>query len=156
MTREDIIDLLAFARVYDGRVTVGKAEAAAWFLAVGRLPLDVAQAAVAAHYTAPVELGGEVPRIAPGHVMAYYQAHNRPYDKPIPELAAAPKASPGHVARVREQMATVIAKAADRWALDDDASEDEHGPKWRPGADKRELARKQAEAARRLRTGGTA
>ena len=155
MTREEIIDLLAFARVYDARVTVGKAEAAAWFLAIGRLPLDIAQAAVTAHYSAPAEPGREVPKIAPGHVWARYQAANWAHDKPVPALPAAPEASPEHVAECREQMGRLIEEASARWKLEDEA-DDEYGPRWRPGMDKRELAAAQAEAARRLRTGGSA
>lgn len=153
MTRDETVDLLTFARVYDARVTLGKSEVAAWSLAIGRLPFDIARDAVTAHYTAPVELGHEVPRIAPGHVMSYYQAHNRVYDKPVPELTG-PQADPAHVAECRKQIDALISEAADRWTLEDDDDEKEYGPKWRPGMDKRELAAAQAEASRRRREGG--
>ena len=152
MTRDEIVDLLTLARVYDARVTLGKAEVAAWALAISRLRFDIARDAVTAHYTAPVEPGREIPRIVPGHVTAYYQAHNRPYDKPVPELAA-PPADPAYVAECRKQIDAVISEAADRWTLEDDDDESVYGPKWRPGADKQELARQQAEAYRRQRTG---
>lgn len=148
MTREEIIDLLTFARVYDARVTIGKAETAAWFLAIGRIPLDVAAAAVTAHYTAPIEPGAAYPRIAPGHVMAVYRAGNRPDSAPVPALTAA-KASPEYAARCRQQVQRTIEEASARWELQQDP--DQGIPRWRPGMDKQALALAQAEAARRLR-----
>ena len=153
MTREEIIDLLTLARVYDARVTVGKAEAAAWFLAVNRVPHVIAERAVTEHYTAPIEPGAEYPRIAPGHVMAYYQAHNRAYDKPVPAIEA-PKASPEFVAQRRKEIAGVIDGAAAKFALEgDDPLEVPH---WRPGMDKQALALAQVEASRRRRAIGGA
>ena len=152
MTAEEIIDLLTLARVYDARITTGKAETAAWYLAINRIPFDIARDAVTAHYAATAEPGTEIPRIVPGHVTAYYQAHNRPYDKPVPELTA-PPADPAYVAECRKQIDAVIAEAADRWPLEDDDDEKKYGPKWRPGMDKQELARQQAAAYRRQRTG---
>lgn len=147
MTREEIIDLLTMARVYDGRVTLGKAETAAWYLAIGRMPLSIAQQAVVAHYTAAVEPGHEYPKIAPGHVVAYYQAHNRPDDKPLPELET-PKASPEFAAEMAERTRKLIADAAAKLKPPPDP---DGTPRWRPGVDKRELAREQVEASRRRR-----
>ena len=153
MSREEVIRLLTLARVYDARVTVGKAEAAAWFLAVNRVPHIIAERAVTEHYTAPIEPGGEYPRIAPGHVMAYYQAHNRAYDKPVPAIAA-PTASPEFVAQRRSEIANAINRAAAKFALD--GTDPLVVPRWRPGTDKRELALAQVEASRRRRAvGGT-
>jgi hypothetical protein len=151
MTREEVIDLLTLARVYDARVTLGKAEAAAWFLAVNRIPVAIGHQAVVEHYTAPVEPGRDYPRITPGHVMAYYQAHNRPYDSPVPAITTSP-ASPEFVAARRDEVASLLEKAAARYALDD--SEPDQVPRWRPGMDKQELARKQAEASRLRRERG--
>lgn len=148
MTREEIIDLLTLARVYDGRVTIGKAETAAWFLALSRIPATVAAEAVVTHYSAPVAPGGDYPRVAPGHVMAHYRDTRRPDSKPIPALPGV-KANPEFVARCREQIQDVIDQAAARWELQQDP---DHGiPRWRPGMDKQALALAQAEAARRLR-----
>jgi len=151
MTKEEIIDLLTLARVYDARVTVGKAEAAAWFLAVNRVPHVIAERAVTEHYTAPVEPGGEYPRIAPGHVMAYYQARNRAYDKPVPAITA-PPACPEHVAKCRAHIDALVTEAAGRFAPD---PPDPYAvPRWRPSMDKQELALRQAGASRRLRERG--
>lgn len=152
MTKEEIIDLLTLARVYDARVTVGKSETAAWFLAVNRIPAAIGHQAVVEHYTTPVEPGGVIQRIAPAHVMAYYQAHNRPDSKPLPVIAA-PKASPEFVAARRAEIAGLIEQAAAKYELDADPDE---VPRWRPGMDKQELALRQAEASRRLRSGGAA
>ena len=148
MTKEQIIRLLTLARVYDARVTVGKAETAAWFLAVNRIPVELGHAAVVEHYTAPVEPGGVVQRLAPAHVMAYYQAHNRPDDKPLPALTT-PPASPEFVAARRGEVAELLEKTAARYALDH--SDPDRVPRWRPGMDKQELALRQAEASRRQR-----
>lgn len=149
MTREEIIDLLTLARVYDARVTLGKAEAAAWYLALNRVPTSAGHAAVVAHYTAPVQPGQEYPRIAPGHVTAYWQAANRPDDKPVPALPAA-KASPEHVAACKAQIQAAVDEAAARFALDQHEPADGI-PRFRPGMDKRKLALAQVEASRRAR-----
>ena len=151
MTKEDIIDLLTLARVYDARVTVGKAETAAWFLAVNRVPVELGHAAVVEHYTAPVEPGREVQRLAPAHVMAYWQAHNRSYDKPLPAITT-PPADPEFVAQRRAEVADLLEKAAAKYALD--RSEPDEVPSWRPGMDKQKLALAQAEASRRIRDRG--
>ena len=152
MTKEEIIDLLTLARVYDARVTVGKAETAAWFLAVNRIPAAIGHQAVIEHYNAPIEPGHEYPRLAPGHVMAYYLAHNRPDSKPLPAISG-PKASPEFVAARRGEIAGLIERAAASYELDADP---EQVPRWRPGMDKQELALRQAEASRRVRAGGVA
>ncbi len=151
MTREDIIDLLTFARVYDGRVTIGKAETAAWFLAVSRVPFGIAQQAIVEHYSAPVEPGAEYPRISPGHVMAYFRARNRPDSVPVPAIEA-PKASREHVARCKALVAEMITTAAARYQLAD--ADPDVVPRWRPGMDKQDLARRQVEATRRRRALG--
>jgi hypothetical protein len=148
MTKEEIIDLLTLARVYDARVTVGKAETAAWFLAVNRIPVAIGHQAVVEHYTAAIEPGHEYPRIAPGHVMAYYQTRNRPDDKPLPALTT-PPASPEFVAARRGEVAELLEKAAARYELN--SADPDRVPRWRPGMDKRELALRQAEASRRQR-----
>lgn len=155
MTREEIIDLLTLARVYDGRVTVGKAECAAWFLAVNHIPAEVGHKAVVEHYTAPVEPGGVVQRLAPAHVIACYRSHNRrdsSYET-TPALPAA-KASPEFVAARRAEIDALIEKAGAAFALDD-ATPGEV-PRWRPGMDKRKLALTQAEASRRIHNRGGA
>lgn len=148
MTKEDIIDLLTLARVYDARITVGKAETAAWFLAVNRIPVAIGHQAVVEHYTAPIEPGHEYPRIAPGHVMAYYQAHNRPDDKPLP-LPVSAKASPEFVAARKAEITAITERIAARYELD--GTDPDRVPRWRPGMDKQELALLQAEASRRQR-----
>jgi hypothetical protein len=148
MTKEEIIDLLTLARVYDGRVTVGKAETAAWFLAVNRVPVAIGHQAVVEHYTAAIEPGHEYPRIAPGHVMAYWQAHNRPDSKPLPP-AIGPKASPEFVAARKAEIADITERVAARYELD--GTDPDQVPRWRPGMDKQELALRQAEASRRQR-----
>src|SRR6516162_6811113 len=104
MTKEEIIDLLTLARVYDARVTVGKAETAAWFLAVNQIPASIGHQAVVAHYTAAVDPGREVPRITPGHVVACWRERNRRdvgYEAPA---IAASKATPEHVATCRKRI----------------------------------------------------
>src|SRR4249919_17397 len=151
MTKEDIIDLLTLARVYDARVTVGKAETAAWFLAVNRIPAAIGHQAVVEHYTAPVEPGGAVQRIAPAHVMAHYQAHNRPCDQPLPMIPG-PKASAEHIAHCRAEINNLVQAAAAKFTPE--AGEPREVPRWRPGMDKRELATRQAEASRLHRAGG--
>jgi hypothetical protein len=148
MTKEEIIDLLTLARVYDARVTVGKAETAAWFLAVNRVPVAIGHQAVVEHYTAAIEPGHEYPRIAPGHVMAYYQTRNRPDDKPLPP-AISPKASPEFVAARKAEVAAITERLAARYELDH--ADPDRVPRWRPGMDKQELALRQAEASRRQR-----
>ncbi len=148
MTKEEIIDLLTLARVYDGRVTVGKAETAAWFLAVNRIPVAIGHQAVVEHYTAAIEPGHEYPRIAPGHVMAYWQAHNRPDGRPLPAVEG-PKASPEFVAARRGEIADLVERAAARYALG--SADPDRVPRWRPGMDKQELALRQAEGSRRKR-----
>jgi hypothetical protein len=153
MTKEEIIDLLTLARVYDARVTVGKAETAAWFLAVNRIPAAIGHQAVVEHYTAAVEPGREYPRLTPGHVMAYYQSRNRPEDKPFPEITA-PKASPEFVAARKAEIAGLIEQAAAKYELDH--ADPGEVPRWRAGMDKQELALRQAEASRHLRAGGVA
>ena len=152
MTKDEIIDLLTLARVYDARVTVGKAEVAAWYLAVNRIPLTIAEHAVTAHYTAAVEPGHEYPRIAPGHVYAYWQSHLR-YQPQATAIEAA-KASPEFVARRREEIAAVIDRAAAKFALD--GTDPLKVPRWRAGMDKQELALAQVEASRRRRALGGA
>lgn len=150
MTDDEIVDLLTLARIYDGRVTLGEAEAEAWVRALGRVPVAIAEEAVVAHYSAPIEPGGEYPRIAPGHVVAYYRA-GATAGIPVAALPAPAdvKASPEFVAQCRAQIQAVIDRAAARWALQQDP---DHGiPQWRPGMDKQALALAQAEAARRLR-----
>lgn len=152
MTREEIIDLLTFARVYDARVTVGKAEVAAWFLAVNRVPLAIAEHAVTAHYTAAVEPGREYPRIAPGHVYAHWQSQLR--YQPQAVAIEAPKASPAHAAKCRAQIDAAVEAASAKFALND--AEPLNVPRWRPGMDKQELALRQVEATRRRRDAGGA
>jgi len=149
MTREEIIDLLTLARVYDARVTVGQAETAAWFLAVNHIPAEHGHRAVVAHYTAPVELGRDVARITPNHVVAYHRSQipqATPYcGAPALEPGAPP--SPDHVAACRAKINVAIERASASFALDDDRDE---VPRWRPGMDKQKLALAQAEASRRL------
>lgn len=152
MTREEIIDLLTLARVYDSRITVGKAECAAWFLAVNRVPVAIGHQAVVEHYTAPVEPGGIVQRLAPAHVMAYWRSQNRTDADPVPAIEG-PKASDEFVAARRAEINAVVEKAAAKFAL---TAVPDEVPVWRPGMDKRELATKQAEASRRRRAGGHA
>lgn len=153
MTKEEIIDLLTLARVYDARVTVGKAETAAWFLAVNRVPAAAGHQAVVEHYTAPVEPGREVPRITPNHVMAFYASWSRPqpgsYAEAIPAIEAA-HASPEHVAKCRAEINDLVQRAAAKFELDGVKPSEGRIPRWRPGMDKRQLALAQVEASRRL------
>ena len=154
MTKEEIIDLLTLARVYDARVTVGKAETAAWFLAVNHVPAAIGHQAVVEHYTAPVEPGREVHRLAPAHVIAYWKAANRRDPGYEPPALPVAKASPEFAAARHAEVAEAVERASAKFALDN--AEPDRMPRWRPGMDKRELALRQVEAARRQHAAGDA
>ena len=138
MTREEVIDLLAFARVFDGRVTVGKSETAAWYLALQRVSAGPAQQAVIAHYQVSRE------RVMPADIIGHVRASQLPIPGPVPAITAA-VASPETAARYKAQIAAMAARAAAKFALKDAP---EHVPRWQAGMDKRELALAQVEAAR--------
>ena len=70
MNAEEMGELLASAAIYDNR-TVGDADILAWMRAIGDLPYDDADAAVAAHY------GETTDRLMPAHVRTRVKAVRR-------------------------------------------------------------------------------
>jgi hypothetical protein len=101
---EEMGELLASAAIYDNR-TVGDADILAWMRAIGDLPYDDADMAVAAHY------GETTDRLMPGHVRARVKAARK--DRLDRMVLPAPDADPDSPATYRASFAAMLKRLAD-------------------------------------------
>jgi hypothetical protein len=164
VTPDEVIDLLTFMASYDKR-TVGKADVAAWQLAVGDLPFGDSQAAVAGHYRDSTDW------LMPAHVRTRVKAirADRLARNPLPAPPAETADQPGryqriiqaNVKRIADGMSVQRAIGAGKPLEGDPPAEWQEAraaltPPESEAKDPRQIAAEQAAEARRQREEGGA